>query len=463
MRRFILLPTVLFSTVVFANKLDLGVSYEQYHMPNSLPPLGVAALHANYEVTPWFYSGLVGYEAVSGNKGGYFGLGLDEGVQHPIWGDLWANTGVRTGGAGGRSSPVGGGLFYQPYAGLQYHFSQATLGIEYNDIEFPSGHISSHQWNVGISTPMELNLRDSEFYDENSIAFKTAANYPTANTRDTNGQIDTAQFGTMGIELDHYFQQSVFAFGDFLGAFRGRANGFAQSTLGLGYTLPIGGRMDLLAKLGAGAAGGGALDTGGGFIVTPTVGMQMHLTRLFAWEIDANYTHATSGHFDTESYSALVKYYFNRKERMEDNHDWRVRLNNQTYFSPQNSAHQINPAMQLLNVDFDYWIQSHWYATGQTAFAYSGKNTGGYFSGMLGAGGQTSTWKNHFYSFGELLVGTGGGAGLDIGTGALYEPVLGLGYAFTQTTSAQISVGRLMAFTGKFNSTVMNVGLGVEI
>ena len=119
--------------------------------------------------------------------------------------------------------------------------------------------------------------------------------------------------------------------------------------------------------------------------------------------------------------------------------------------------------MQLLNVDFDYFIQKRWYATGQTAFAYSGKNTGGYFSGMLGAGGETPMFGNHFYGFGELLVGTGGGAGLDIGEGALYEPVAGLGYAVTSTTSVQLSVGRLMAFIGRFNSTVMNAEVGIEL
>ena len=177
--------------------------------------------------------------------------------------------------------------------------------------------------------------------------------------------------------------------------------------------------------------------------------------------MDAGYLDAPDGNFSAISAGLLLKYYFSAENKQNHQTTWRLRLNNTTYFDPLAEDGTINPTMQLLGFSVDYFLSRYFYVTGQTAFAYIGNNTGGYFSGLLGVGGQTNNFSTTSLSaFSEILVGTAGGAGLSIGDGALAEPLVGLQYAFTKTTALQTSVGYLMAVNGNFRSVVLGIGLG---
>lgn len=441
---------------------EFGISYEQYRMPNHLPALGVLGIHALKYFSSHFYGGLVGFEGVSGNKGGYFGLGLDGGAQYPVWKSLSADAGVRVGGAGGRDSPVGGGLFVEPYVGLKYPFSFFTAGLEYSYIDFPSGQISSDQIGVGISFP----LRDEEkiYTGKNYIALLARESIPSADTKDTAGNKDTAEFQSVGVELGHFLSRDFFAYGNFVGAFHGRLNGYAQSILGLGYQYPLSEKFSVIGKIGAGSAGGGGVNTGGGFIVEPNFGVEYDFVKSLGVELNGGYVDAPYGKFQASEINFLLKYYFRQENAStEFLKKWRMRILNQTYLSPKNNAGGYNPTMQLLNVDFDYFIKKYFYATGQTAFAYSGRNTGGYFSGLLGAGLQSRNFSSNVpvSVFAELLGGTAGGAGLDISSGALVEPNAGINYAINKNFGLQLSAGQLIAVRGHFNSTVVSAGITI--
>ena len=139
---------------------------------------------------------------------------------------------------------------------------------------------------------------------------------------------------------------------------------------------------------------------------------------------------------------------------------WRLRVMNETYFDPDRTSSSSTSPIQLANVNIDYSLNHYFYLTGQTAFAYSGGNVGGYFSGLMGAGVQVPVYHNSPVAvFAEALGGAAGGAGLDIGDGALVEPLAGINYQVTSSWGLQVSAGRLIALKGDFNSTVLNAGV----
>ncbi|PIZ05212.1 MAG: hypothetical protein COY58_00205 [Gammaproteobacteria bacterium CG_4_10_14_0_8_um_filter_38_16] len=445
-----------------AKENELGLTYEQYQLPNGLLPLGVLGIHFLMHFSAHFYAGLVGYEAVSGNRGGYFGLGVDAGLQYPLYQSLWTDAGLRVGGAGGQNSPVGGGLFLQPYIGLKYCFPLFAAEVTYSYIDFPSGQISSDQIGLGFSFPLQTFSQHK--HEKNYMAILVRNSFPESTTKDTAGKKDAAQFQSLGIEVGHFFTKTLFAFGNFVGALHGRLNGYAQSILGIGYAYPFttSKKFSLIGKMGAGSAGGGAVDTGGGLMIEPSVGLEYRFIRTMGVECNVSYVNAINGSFSAKEANLLLKYYFDKNQSTDRFlKQWRIRILNQTYLNPRVNSGENNPNMQLLGIDIDYLIKKHYYATGQTAFAYSGRKTGGYFSGMLGIGVESSVVSSHFpvSIFSEILVGTAGGAGLDISSGALYEPVIGLNEAINAVVALQVSAGRLIAVRGHFNSTTINVGL----
>lgn len=50
------------------------VSFESINMPDDQEPMGLFGVKYLADVKPWFYVGVVGYGALSGNQGGLFSL-----------------------------------------------------------------------------------------------------------------------------------------------------------------------------------------------------------------------------------------------------------------------------------------------------------------------------------------------------------------------------------------------------
>lgn len=462
------------SWALIPQPMEYRLTYEQYSMPQNIESMGVMGVHGLVDFTKHWYGGFGYYGAVRGESGGYFALSIDGGYQHPLWGPLWIDVGGSVGAGGGRSVPVGGGLFLEPHAGLSWHFKHINLGANYSYVNFTDGSIRSSQVMLQVAVPTVIHYTSFDHFNQpindknilfskNYIAFLGQVYFPNSGTRETDGTLNDSRMEFLGIEYGQFVTRHIFGFANITGAFHGHGNGYSNAFLGMGYQLPLTSnqRLNLNGKLALGSGGGGAVDTGGGFLIQPALGLEYVLGNSFSLEADASYLTALGGNFNNKVFTGALKYYLNgfQPGTRSSYHGWRIRLANQTYFNPKAANGNTNPTMQLLHLSVDYWLSSLWYITGQTAFAYHGQNTGGYFSGMIGPGWQwPSTYRLGIYI--EGLVGTAGGAGLDIGSGALGEALVGLNYQLSSAINAQASVGRLVALNGGFNSTVMDVGLG---
>ncbi len=460
-----LIILLLLSPIILADSVSINpaISYEQWQMPNNIQPMGVLGLHGLVNFNKNFYGGVGLYSAVAGNKGGFFALALEAGAEQQLFSQLFLDAGIRAGGGGGDNTPVGGGLFYEPYLGLKFNFSHFATELYYSYVNFVYGNISSDQIGLMLSFPFDSTNFKSSDYSNNYIAALSKIYFPDINSLNNNGQALSSNIEFLGFEFAHFISQKLFFFFNFSGAVHGNGNGYADELLGLGYQFPLlNSNFFGIIKLAAGSGGGGNINTGGGLILNPLLGLEYKVNSAFGIELNGGYITAPEGNFSAKEAQILLKYYFSRNHNGNSNNNYfRIRILNQTYFNPQASDGTINPTMQLLGLDLDYFVSHYFYITGQSAFAYIGQNTGGYFSGLLGIGAQTPTiLHSNINFFSEVLAGTAGGAGLDIGDGALVEPVLGLQYKINQSFSLQTSVGYLVAVSGGFHPVTFNVGIG---
>lgn len=469
--------SVLAQPKIATQPISYQLSYEQYSMPSGIKPLGVLGLHGFVNFTPHWYAGMGVYGGVKGQSGGYFALSLDGGYTHPLYGPVWLDVGASVGAGGGRSTAVGGGLFVHPHAGLTWHHHHVNIGVNYSWMKFTDGDVDSKQIGVTLSFPTTMQLAsfaasgDSVTVNQQMIDNSTP-NYvsllgqiywPRKGTKNVHGQVSDQRTEFVGAEFGHFVSAHAFWFVNATGAFHGRGNGYANALFGAGWQYPLSNnqRWQINAKFGVGSGGGGDVDTGGGFIVEPMLGLEYRVSSHFALEADGSYLTAPEGDFDNWVATLALKYYFANQLHLGSQtslHGWRVRLSHETYFKPRAKTGATNPTMQLMNLNLDYWFNRYLYASGQTAFAYDGQHTGGYFSGLVGPGVQYPLMR-HVSVFAEALVGTAGGASLAIGNGAMWQMDAGMNYQFTPDIGAQVSVGRLNAFKGDFRSTVFNAGL----
>lgn len=471
-----LLP-MMATAAITQQPITYQLSYQQYQMPAGVKPLGVLGLHGYVNFTRNWYAGMGVYGGVKGQSGGYFALSLDGGYTHPIVGPLWLDAGASVGAGGGRSTDVGGGLYVHPRVGLSWHWQQMHLGVNYSWIKFTDGQVNSTQLGMTVSFPttiaiapftqfgqhLTMNQQLLNTLQPSYIAMLGQIYWPHQGTRTVHGQPGNQRTDFVGAEFAHFLSTNSFWFVNATGAFHGRGNGYANALLGLGwqYSLSENQRWLINTKLGVGSGGGGDVDTGGGLVIEPMLGLEYRLNQHYAVALSGSYLTAPEGDFNNWIATAAIKYYFANNLHLHAAttlQGWRIRLANETYLKPRARTGATNPSMQLMNVNFDYWLNRSWYLSGQTAFAYKGQHTGGYFSGLLGPGVQ---WPltHRLALFAEGLFGTAGGAGLDIGSGAMWQADVGCNYRITPAIAAQASIGRLSAFKGEFASTIINVGM----
>lgn len=470
-------------------------SYENVKMPQNYHNAGLLGINYFAEITPLIYAGVGGYGAVTGGQGGLFVLGVGGGIQPKIATHWQGDLGLYVGGGGGKSALVGGGLMLKPYVGLNFVAEKFRLGLYYSYINFPSGKIRSSQVGVNLDLPFDLyytsfSRMGQTFYNPSDILFADGKflNWQRndfgillqgykqlSGTQDISGTPQTSTIGLAGAEFDHYLTDRMLWWMRADGAFRGIHNGYMDVLGGLGYRLPLGCQgFALMTQAGVGGGGGGNVDTKGGFLVQPQIGIEIPLTRKIATRVMGGYLWAPQGHFKVATMTGEIIYHLNvATSGATPGTDmfslpysvrgWRVQLLNQTYIHPQRATNVSSSRVNLFALQFDQMFTPSFFMTYQAASAYQGDHIGGYASGMIGSGLQLPTKPNRpWQPFAEILVGAGGGGGLSLKGGALIEPVVGLRYEVTPCVGVQASYGQLKALNAGLSTPVISVGLSLQ-
>ena len=420
------------------------------------------------------YYGLGVYSAVSGQRGGFFTGGGELGLQYRA-GRLLFDGGLFVGGGGGGSAPQGGGLMLRPHLGLLYDFGRFRLGLEYSMVSFPNGNIDSDQFGLVAEFPFRSVFADDDaFGDLSGMDLHLASVYVAPTLQHYSpGSSAVQATGVQGIELagieaGRFLNSNLSFFLESAAAFRGDADGYAELLGGAGYRYPLTDRVALQARVAAGAAGGGAIDTGGGFIYKASLGAELALTNALSLGLDYGVIDAPDGTFEGSMARVSLRYGLRMAAVSTTPHridagdlspgKWALRLSHVTYLSdPTLRKGEAGGEVNLIALKIDRLLSDHFYLTGQAAAAYEG-DAGGYATGLLGIG-YSHMLSDRLAVRAELLAGPAGGGGINTSGGGILQPMAGLTWKLSKNLDFALMAGKLGSLRGDLDTAVIDVGL----
>ncbi|MFO7982984.1 MAG: hypothetical protein R6V08_05995 [Desulfuromonadales bacterium] len=450
--------------------------------------LGLLGVNFLSDLKHGFYGGISGYGALRGERGGFFTGGLTGGKTFHIGSSLYVDAGLFVGGGGGGAAPQGGGLMLRAHSGFFLEMDGYRIGASISRVDFPNGDIESDQISmtvdfpfaflVGSRTERNRELSGDDITEEfgigkQDIFLRTQNYFPDSSSETTSGERFHKDFQTIGFEFRNYIMPRRYWFMETSGALGGNADGYAEALFGLGYATDWRDEsFGVEASISAGGAGGGQVDTGGGAVAKVRIGANMTMAQKYIMALEGSYMETLDGgQFSAfgvglragwRMHAAVRDGAFSLREAWTQE-NWEIITEHQSYLSPQRKHSQPeHQDVHLASIQFRrYFHNSGWFLTGQAAGAYEGK-AGGYASGLVGPGFQYRAGKSASLSFhSALLFGAGGGGGLDVGSGLLVQPVVGLSYRFNPSLKAGVSFGYIWSPDGHVDSHV--VGLNVSI
>ena len=464
----------------------LRFSFEEIDMPDAGEYMGLYGIGAYEKLNPWLYGGITAYGAASGRRGGFFTGGYTLGVERQLTDKLILDAGTYLGAGGGGAAAQGGGLMIRPHIGLKYDFNWSTLGLNYSYIDFPNGDISSDAIALSLDIPFSsptLNWEDDgltvdDYFGEDlsnvsrhrsHLAARVRTYFPASSSKTTSGRMIDSSLGLVGVEYSYFLDDNWFVTFETAGAISGGVGGYAELLAGVGYRLPLtkNDRLALLSSLTIGGAGGGAVETGGGFVARANLGLEYQLSPDLSLIMDSGYLTAPDGNFDTPYVGfnlAYVMKTFSQDQKgaplietdLIQTTKWRFRPSHQWYFDAQRKGGPSRD-MQLLGGKIDWMGGDWWYLTGQGLSAYAG-GAGGYSEGHWGLGVLSPSLMN-WQLYGEILIGAGGGGGIDSGSALLYKPSVGLEYDINKDFSLQTGIGKVISKNGNLNANTLEASL----
>lgn len=462
----------------------LRFTYDHLELPNG-EHLGLTGGNYLLAVRPWLHAGIGVYGAVSGERGGFFTGGFEADLRQPLAGGFTLNGGCFVGGGGGGAAPQGGGLMLRPHAELLYDTGYGSVGVGVSNVWFPNGDIDSTQVAFSYEYPFE-SLLAGGWLDDRAVARSAApptdnrtriarmreysvtsqAYFPSSGQKNTAGARGDKTIGLLGAEMRQYVSSSVYLELAAAGAATGDADGFAQVQLGAGYRYPLSGRNAFTAAVSVGAAGGGKVDTGGGFIAAVKGGFSHWFGKQWAAGLQAGYVTAPGGDFHAPMVGMNLTYGPDPGKPAFTVDDWeagwwQIRGGSQSYL-PTGTIRKSgddSDSVDLIAIKLDRMLTENFYLTGQALAAYEGE-AGGYAVGLVGAGLTAPLWKGSpFFASGELLVGAGGGGNIASDGGLLLQPMAGLGWMFTPRAGILASAGVVAAPDGELSTAVADLAL----
>ncbi len=392
-----------------------------------------------------FYTGLSIYSAVTGKRGGFFTGGFTAGYKLNISKTVW-DSGIFIGGGGGGHAPQGSGLMTKIYTGVLIPYKNHDYGLNVSHIKFKDGSINSTQ----IGFVYDYNYKDVYLnsyktvfgnFDEIRYVFTPFINRYFVFSSQTTTHKKQDDFYTVGAEIKKYSDR-YFTFIEAAGAFSGKSDGYAEFMGGIGENFKY-----ITLKLSAGAAGGGEVDTKGGFVykieAEKNIGMIDFSAGFFnapggvkAYTLKAG----ISRRFSLITYGNKQIFYTPKK--------FSISVYSESYL-PSDTIRKDSDSKKLdvMNVDIGIYQNKNIEYLINAGSAYNG-GSGGYAIGMFGI----KYSKNIFYT--SLYLGSAGGGRVDVGGGLIAKITAGINYRHLT-----LGIGRIKAFSGRLDTTTLCAGV----
>ncbi|MCL7765214.1 hypothetical protein MPF19_17470 [Polaribacter sp. Z014] len=460
------------------------------------PTMGFVGINYNFPLNNWLYTGVGFHGAITGDQGGLFTLGVNLGVNTPIYKNLYFDANVHFGGGGGFRSLVNGGGIIYPNIGLQYKDNGYSLGVQYGYVNFFTGIQKSDNVSFFVEIPtsfrtasykdaqktfVEKNTSTDKFWKKPArksvqqitfdFLFPIGNSRTDASTTPKYKEIDHT-LSLLGFEYQRYLTKNSFAYAHVDAMYSGLTAGFMDVFIGLGKNFVSTKHVNLFGKFGMGAAGG-RIYPEGGLTMYPSVGADVKITKQFGLSAHGGYHRSIGGTFEAYTAGFSLKYYglsggttkpfTEEKLTTIKTQGIQIGVQNQSYFRVNRfgideSQETSIVDLQLIAIKVNYDLNHRFYINGEASFAYEGRS-GGYAHGIFGLGIRSNRFINNRISlFLEGAAGVAGGGRVDSGEGVLIRPTAGINYHVNDNFAFNVAGGQMWSPFGNVNSTNLNIG-----
>lgn len=451
------------------------------------PTIDLMGFHYLYGVTRWLYFGIGGYAPLFyGNYGGFLTFDAITQVQYSFTPHFFADAGTAFGGGGGGANVASSEIlcpksrYVNSYAGLGYHFSHLSVGLNYSYFHFFGSPINHAQIDIYIQKSLSYAVGSYKYIDRwvrslseikcdkdcpdastNVISFELNNLFPNKQKNGFDEPIHLIAF-----ELDHYFSRKRFVFFNGAAGYAGMP-GYNQVLFGVGYHIAIFPRVGFSSEFGVGSGGydPNRIDTHTGLLIYPKFLLEYFFNKKISLSLSGGYLVAPDGNFNAYSVGMGVNYHFFTGGKIPDdifkNNHWRfggfrASLFNQTEFDVKHANSSI-PNINLISFELDSFVHRYWYIPMQISFAYTNEHGGpGYGEALIGLGVQTKpVLKKQFQYFFQAMAGT------DV-HGAAVKPQIGVNYGLTDYLAVYGMLARTFSFEKEREiMSSYSVGLGL--
>ena len=450
------------------------ISAERIRLPGN-ERMGLVGTSYLLEVAPGVSVGPAAYGAITGQRGGFFTVGVEAAWHRQLAGPFGVEAGFYAGGGGGGAAPVGGGLMLRPHLDLLWDLGGYRAGVSLSQVRFANGAISSQQlglvWRTGTDfryvAPDRIGTRTSA---NTYVGGRTGVGFdrvqavvgvyrPRARATRVSGGPLPANIGLVGIRLERALNDNAYWGVETAGAGSGGVAGYAEYLATLGTERAVwGDRLTLGGRVALGRGGGGDIGVGGGLLTKAALYGIVRLTRELGLSVEGGYTRAPQGNFSALHGTLALNWILDdpsdptagaRSTRTE----WVAGASR--YKAARKDGTQRN--LDAVTMKINRFVADNVYLTGQAHSALGG-DAGGYSVGLFGVGVQmplAAGWRIGA----EALAGAAGGGGVDTRGGALLQPIAYVDTDLGRSLSLRLSVGRVKALRGPFSSNVVDLSL----
>ncbi|WP_156391982.1 MULTISPECIES: hypothetical protein [unclassified Roseateles] len=415
------------------------------------------------------------YGAAKGNYGGIFTVGFTGQRRWRLSGNTHLAASLYVGAGGGLSSEqlrFGGGLMLRPELSLRTETGAWYTGVGVSQIRFPSGNVKS---GVGLSFTLGRALGFPSFSPEDAgrparatqrtglgfdeIALTGGFEKPRGGSRDRSDAPLNRRIGKAGAELRQYIVDGSWWGIEASGAAQGGADGYMEVLGQIGQDWALFGTPRLRAggQLAAGLGGGGALDTGNGWLLRagPT------LRWITPWgpslRLDAGFTYAPSGAYSAPYLRAVLAMPLDRAPTLiNDAAPGTVRVQqlgaSVMHLPRVRFKDGRQEAVSHLAINMSREFSPRFYGAAQAGSAAAG-SAGAYSFGLFGLGVQSDPLWRSLRVGAELLVGAAGGGGVKVGGGAVTQGELWAQWSVSERLRLRAGVGEFRTIRGNDQST----------
>lgn len=458
--------------------------------------MGLAGLRYERRYTPHGSGGMAVYSAVSGDRGGFFGWGVN-GAWHTAPGPWQAEVGLFVGGGGGSPSWVGSGLMLRPHAEVTRQSGPFSWGLGVSRVVFPDGRVGSTQPYATLRWNTAVHLHEAEA-DAASAALPPgvraveselgpivgAYRMQRSPRRDGSGATPLLWMGGLAYRQALPTDTTLAGGRPYtvlttVGAMYGGYDGYAELTGGLGLQWRLAPTLRLRAEAAVGSSGAGAtVDTGGGLIGKVGAGLQWQPGRAWALGLHAGRI-ASQGPFKAQelrvewlwrgwdlaprgSVSATA-----HAPEAGDGADAPREARWATWHAAAGLKHfprmlrdtGAHRAVDMLGLKVERAVAPGWHVLAEAGSGVTGL-AGGYATGQVGLGWLAPLTADRRWQAGaEASLGAAGGGGVVVAGGLFGQAQVQVRHALDRTWALQADAGWLKAARGALSSPMVGVSL----